>query len=113
MMAARKESSIVTSILKYLNSLPDCKAEKTHGGQYGNSGKPDVTGCYNGRRLEFEVKRLGNAATDLQKVTLKEWQRAGAVVAVVYSKDEVKEIMEGLIADDLRTMRQFDGRLRM
>jgi len=88
------EKSIVNSILKYLNSLPQCRAEKTWGGGYGNAGKPDITGCLNGRRFELEVKVPGGKPTPLQKVTLEQWKEAGAIVAVVHSVDEVKEIMK-------------------
>lgn len=88
------EKSIVNSILKYLNSLPQCRAEKTWGGGYGNAGKPDITGCLNGRRFELEVKVPGGKATPLQKVTLEQWKEAGAIAAVVHSVDEVKEIMK-------------------
>lgn len=88
------EKSIVNSILKYLNSLPQCRAEKTWGGGYGNAGKPDITGCLNGRRFELEVKVPGGKPTPLQKVTLEQWKEAGAIVAVVHSVEEVKEILK-------------------
>lgn len=88
------EKSIVNSILKYLNSLPRCRAEKTWGGGYGNAGKPDITGCLNGRRFELEVKVPGGKLTPLQKVTLGQWKEAGAITGVVHSVDEVKEILK-------------------
>jgi hypothetical protein len=88
------EKSIVNSILKYLNSLPQCRAEKTWGGGYGNAGKPDITGCLSGRRFELEVKVPGGKLTPLQKVTLEQWKEAGAIVAVVHSVEEVKEILK-------------------
>ena len=88
------EKSIVNSILKYLNSLPQCRAEKTWGGGYGNAGKPDITGCLSGRRFELEVKVPGGKPTPLQKITLEQWKEAGAIVAVVHSVDEVKEILK-------------------
>ena len=88
------EKAIVNSILRYLNSLPQCRAEKTWGGGYGNAGKPDITGCLKGRRFELEVKKPGGKPTPLQKVTLEQWKEAGAIVAVVHSVDEVKEIMK-------------------
>lgn len=99
-----KESSTVRSILKYLNGIPGCKAEKTHGGMYGVSGKPDITGSLPltfgdkvfGLHFEFEVKRniAGYDATPLQKAISEEWRRAGAIVATVKSKAEVKSIIE-------------------
>jgi len=87
------EKSIVNSILKYLNSLPQCRAEKTWGGGYGNAGKPDITGCLNGRRFELEVKMPGKKPTKLQEVVLEQWRKAGAITGVVHSVDEVREIL--------------------
>jgi len=87
------EKSIVNSILKYLNSLPQCRAEKTWGGGYGNAGKPDITGCLKGRRFELEVKKPGGKLTKLQEVTLRKWFEAGAITGVVHSVDEVKEVL--------------------
>jgi len=88
------EKAIVNSILKYLKTLPQCKAEKTWGGPYGNSGKPDITGCLKGRRFELEVKKPGGKPTKLQEVTLEQWKEAGAIVAVVHSVEEVKEVLK-------------------
>jgi hypothetical protein len=88
------ETSITKRILKYLKTIPKCKAEKRHGGAFGNAGKPDITGCLDGLRFEFEVKRKGNVASDLQKKELAEWEYAGAVVAVVYTVEEVKTIIQ-------------------
>lgn len=87
------EKSIVTAILKYLNSLPMCHAEKTHGGAFGAKGKADITGCLNGRRLELEVKRPGEKPTKLQSVVLAKWSAVGAISAVVTSVDDVKAVL--------------------
>jgi len=87
------ESTIVKKILTWLNKQPGVKAEKTHGGMYGKSGKPDITGCINGRRFELEVKRPGGKPTQLQLKELREWKEAGAITAVVYSLDDVKSIL--------------------
>ncbi len=87
------EKAIVNSILRYLNSLPRCMAEKTWGGGYGNAGKPDITGCLNGRRFELEVKKPGGKLTKLQEVTLHKWLKAGAITGVVHSVDEAKEVL--------------------
>ena len=86
------------SILKYINSLPRCHAEKTHGGAY-QAGRPDITACIAGRRVELEVKRPGRHATPLQQRNLDHWTRAGAVAGVVHSRDEVEELFSahGLI----------------
>ncbi|MBS4026664.1 MAG: VRR-NUC domain-containing protein [Clostridia bacterium] len=92
---APMESSIVNRILKWLNQQPSCQAEKTHGGRWGRAGKPDITGCYRGRRFELEVKRPGARATKLQLAILKRWKEAGAITAVVTNLEEVKAIIKG------------------
>lgn len=87
------ERTIVKRIMKYLNSLPQCKCQKTHGGQFAKAGTPDITGCIAGRRFDFEVKRPGGKVSLLQWKELREWEAAGAVTAVVYSVDDVKRVL--------------------
>ena len=98
-MNPSNESAIVQRILKFLNALPGCVARKRWGGGMGVAGDPDITGCLRGRHLEFEVKRPGLQPTVLQARRLEEWKRAGAVVAVVTSAEEVRSILasEGLL----------------
>lgn len=88
------ESHITNSILCYLNSLPYCKAEKLHGNAV-SSGKADINGCYKGMMFRLEVKTPdhGNEASVKQKVNLRKWYAAGALVGVVYSVDFVKSIL--------------------
>lgn len=90
------EKNIVKAILVYLNGLPNCRARKRHGSIY-SVGEPDITGCIKGQRFEFEVKAPGNTATPLQLEEIALWQRAGAIAEVVYSVDDVKSAMKGLV----------------
>jgi hypothetical protein len=92
------ERAIVKAILAYLNSLPGCLARKRWGGGMGVAGDPDIDACIRGRSLQLEVKRPGEKPTALQAKRLEEWRRAGALVGVVVSVDEVKSLlaMEGL-----------------
>lgn len=96
------ESSIVRSIMTYLEKLPNSKFEKTHGGRFGKAGKPDITGCHKGRRVEIEVKRPGEKPTDLQWKEMREWAKAGALVCWVTSVEQVRGLFEGThgILDD-------------
>jgi len=91
-----RESSLTTRILKYLNSLPGCKAEKRHGSQYSEAGAPDINACYQGRSVQIEVKRPGEKPTRIQLKRLREWQEAGAVVGWVTDLEGVKKIIEEL-----------------
>lgn len=91
------ESTIVTSILTYLNGLPGCQAEKTHGSAM-SSGKADIYACYKGRFIRLEVKTSdhGNKASKKQLINLRRWRSAGAACAVVYALEEVKDFISEL-----------------
>ena len=93
------ERTIVKSILAYLNGQPGCLARKRWGGGMGVAGDPDITGCLRGRHFEVEVKRPGAKPTALQLKRLEEWRRAGAVVGVVESLEQVRALLaeQGLI----------------
>ena len=93
-------TSVVSPILKYLNTLPESKAINIHGGIYSERGTPDIIGCIRGRMIAFECKR--DAKEDLeeiQKWRLSEWISAGAVVGGVSDVWHVKLILSlmGLI----------------
>ena len=88
-----KESNIVTSILSYLRTIPNCFAWKTHGGMYGTAGIPDIIACVRGRFFAFEVKTATGKATALQKATLQKILASGGTAAVVRSVDEVRAIL--------------------
>lgn len=92
------ERAIVKAILAYLNGLPGSLARKRWGGGMGVAGDPDIDGCIRGRSLQLEVKRPGEKPTLLQVRRLEEWRKAGAIVGVVVSVDEVKDLLakEGL-----------------
>ena len=92
------ESSIQTNVLKYLNSLPKCMAENVRGNA-SQSGRADINACYKGRCLKLELKDPedeGYKATKQQLLYLEKWRRAGAVVGVCYSVEDVKKILEGI-----------------
>lgn len=93
------EKTIEKNILKYLNEvLPGstyyhCRAVKwsQNGRQRGN---PDIICSIDGRLFLFEVKRpeVGKI-TELQAATMELWRKSGAVVEVVRSVDDVREII--------------------
>ena len=88
------ERAIVKAILAYLNSLPGCLARKRWGGGMGVAGDPDIDACIRGRSVQLEVKRPGEKPTPLQLKRLEEWRQAGALVGVVTSVGEVRDIFE-------------------
>lgn len=91
---APKEDAIVKSIRRWLKSLPRCYHEKRWGGGYSKAGQPDISGCINGRSFQLEVKRPGGVLGDRQRIELDMWERAGAVVGVVYSLDDVRRLFD-------------------
>ena len=86
------EKQIVKKIMAYLKTVPNSYFEKKYAGP-ANPGDPDISGCIRGRCIKLEVKRPGNVATPLQIRKLALWAAAGAKVAVVYSVDDVKEVI--------------------
>lgn len=91
------ESNVVSKIVRFLESLPNCAVEKTHGSAL-SSGKADLNACYKGRFLRLEVKTSdhGNTASKKQLINLRRWENAGAVCGVVYSVEEVKSLISRL-----------------
>lgn len=90
------EGDIQSSVLKYLNSLPQCMAENVRGNA-SQSGRADINACYKGRCIKIELKDAkdkGYSATAQQKLYLKKWEKAGAVVGVCYSVKDVKKLLE-------------------
>ena len=87
------ESHIVAKILKALNGLPMCRAEKLHGGPMSGAQKLDIMCCREGRFYYLEVKRPGGKPTDRQKNTMGKWRLTGAVVECVTSADEALDIV--------------------
>lgn len=89
-----REGTIQTSVLEYLNSLPNCIAENVSGNAK-QSGRADINGCYNGKcfKLELKSKDTGYQPTKQQKLYLEKWRRAGAIVGICYSIKDVKEVL--------------------
>jgi hypothetical protein len=109
-----RESSVVSGILEYLNSLPGVKAKKRHQDKYQRN-QPDIDMCagvvidgydvFSGREVKFggkmvvalaykfEVKRPGEVCTPAQITAQEEWRAVGVRVYVVYAKEDVRKIM--------------------
>lgn len=84
------ESTITNNIIKYLNGLEGCKAEKLMGNAFQRD-MPDINGCWKGQMFKIEVKSPdhGNKATKGQLLQLKLWSKVGAVCFVAYSVEDV------------------------
>lgn len=90
-----REISIVDKIIAYICSLPNGTAEKVQG-TLRSSGKADINACIGGRCIRLEVKTAdhGNKESKKQSINLRRWSAAGAVCGVVYSLEEVKDLLE-------------------
>jgi len=99
MTAPRKlEKSVVTNIMSKLKTIPESKWEKRHGGKFGKIGRPDITGCLLGQRFEFEVKRDEKGeTTPAQEKELRTWREAGAITALVWSWEQVADIIASFL----------------
>lgn len=91
-----KEADLITTIKKYLATLPETFAWKEHGGQYGTAGIPDIIVCHRGRFIALEAKVGKNTPTKLQAVTIEQIRKAGGTAAVVRSVADVKTIISEL-----------------
>lgn len=87
------EKDIVSAIMKYLKTVPNCFCWKEHGGMYGTAGIPDIIACVDGQFFAFEVKTATGKTTVLQDVTIRKILKANGHAFVVRSKNEVRAIL--------------------
>ena len=93
-----RESDIVKAIMKYLKTVPRCFFFKEHGGMYGTAGIPDIIACIDGHFFGFEVKKDVGRPTKLQEAVIKKILAAGGTAVVVRSADEVRYVVEDVMA---------------
>jgi len=99
-----REGAITKSILADLKERPGVFAMKNHGGRFGRSGRPDIEVTFRDRpgseahaiTVFVEVKQPGKQPTELQKQTIAALRSVGAVVLVVWSKQEAIELLSSL-----------------
>jgi len=79
----------------YLDSLwPDLWYFKVHGHDMQKTGVPDLVMCYRGIFIAPEVKVPGNTASKKQDYEIAAIKAAGGVSGLVYSVDELKEMVD-------------------
>lgn len=104
------EKQIETSILTYLNFLPQCFAWKNNStgvfdpsrgtfrrnrNKFAINGVADILGIYHGRLLAIEVKRdKSSKPSKEQRQFLKRVQTLGGIAAVCCSVEEARELIE-------------------
>ena len=94
-MAETLETKIKKDIAAYLDSLGTrCWHIPYHNMGYGVAGVPDRLVCYRGRFLAIEVKRdAEHKPTTWQARRIKEIREADGRAAVVWTVEQVKEII--------------------
>jgi Holliday junction resolvase len=90
------EKDIVAAIMRYLKTVRNCFAWKTHGGTYGTAGLPDIICCVNGRFVAFEVKTPSGKLSKIQEATIQKINNAKGKACEVRSVGDVKHILESL-----------------
>jgi Holliday junction resolvase len=89
------EKQITTKIIAYLKS-EGFFVWKQHGSAFQQSGLPDVFAVKGGKLFGFEVKRPGGVVSKLQQKRIADLQKAGALVCVVRSVEEVAQFIASL-----------------
>ena len=89
-----KEQKLIDQIKAYLKDRPDTFYFKSHGGFYGTAGIPDIIICHKGKFVGLECKAKGRKPTLLQQLTINKIKKACGIAVVVYSLDEVKELLK-------------------
>lgn len=90
---AGPETRIVTKIRTALRDRGAWMV-KLHGEAMQLRGLPDLLVCYKGVFVAMEAKVPGREATDLQRDTLEEIEKAGGVACTVHSPQEAIAILD-------------------
>lgn len=101
------ESALVTKIKAFLK-MKGAYVEKIWGGGFQSAGIPDIIACYKGRFLGIEVKVGNNKPSEIQVAKIDLINKAGGIGAVVWTLDEVKEIIE--MIDSMKEIKVIDFR---
>ena len=88
------EHNLTRKIIAELKATPVAWYYKTHGGGMTRAGVPDIIACYRGVFVGIEIKAEGNYPTKLQLHELEQIRSAGGVAGVVYSVEDVRELLK-------------------
>ena len=87
------ESDFQKEVIDYLDN-EGAYVLKTHVSSFQKQGEPDITCCYKGRYLAFELKRDKNSKTSkLQEYKMKLIRKAGGLAIRVDNLNQVKEVL--------------------
>ena len=87
------ERDLQPEIIKYLEKM-GAYVLKTHVSSFQKQGEPDVTCCYMGRYIAFEIKRdEKEKARKLQEYKMKLIRNAGGIAMRVDNINQVEEVL--------------------
>lgn len=87
------ESGFQQEVIKYLDEV-GAYVLKTHVSSYQKQGEPDITCCYKGRYIAFELKRSPEEkATKLQEYKMGLIRKAGGIAKRVDNLNQIKEVL--------------------
>ena len=87
------ESGFQKEVISYLES-EGAYVLKTHVSSFQKQGEPDITCCYKGRYIAFELKRDKNSKTSkLQEYKMKLIRNAGGIAMRIDTINKVKEVL--------------------
>lgn len=89
---SQQETKLQKDIQAYLASIGAYKF-KVHGEIFMRAGIPDIIVCLKGRFIGLEAKDGNNKPSELQLAHGRQIIKAGGIFGVVYSVDEVKELL--------------------
>ena len=90
-MASTPEAKIKAKVVAQLKALGAYYFYPVTGG-YGNSGVPDIVGCYRGKFFGIECKAGKNKPTKLQELNLRQIEEAGGI-ALVINEENVADVL--------------------
>lgn len=94
-----KEADLSKKVLQWMNKQPGCFAWKLHVDQYNQVGLPDIHACYLGHYVAIELKRSAeHKPTPMQLHRMGELNKAGAITAIVYTLEQVQELISRIYA---------------
>jgi len=93
-MAMTPEAKVKKKVVAILKELGAYYFYPVTGG-YGQSGVPDIVGCYQGSFFGIECKAGKNKPTALQEKNLRDIAKSGGI-ALVVNEDNIDDVMHNL-----------------
>ena len=90
-----KESKFQEKVIELLESR-GAYVLKTHVSSYQAQGEPDITCCFMGRYVAFELKVDGNTPSKLQEKKMEQIKRAGGYAIAAYTLKDIEQALNSI-----------------